>query len=115
MQYAYQLDHQDWKEVVFSKKRPIDTSGRKAVSQLEPEHKRALKDEAPDSFHQKTFEKDYIQEVIRKRTEKGWNQKQLATQMNVDVSIIQRFEQGKEVYDGNLKNKLNRVLGITKK
>lgn len=114
MQYAYELDHQDWKPVIFQKKRPVDTEARKSVSQLEPAHKRALK-ENQEGFQHKMFEKDYIQEVIRKRTEKGWNQKQLAVQMNVDVNVVQRFEQGKEVYDGNLKNKLNRVLGITKK
>lgn len=114
MQYAYQLDHQDWKEVVFTKKRPADNAARKAVSQLEPEHKRALKEDT-DGFQNKMFDKEYIQEVIRKRTERGWNQKQLAVQMNVDVNLLQRFEQGKEVYDSNLKNKLNRVLGITRK
>lgn len=107
--------HQDWTPVVFSKKNEtVVKQSLKAVSQLDTKQNRELKDN-PEGFTSKMFEKEYIQDAIKKRTEKGWTQKQLANQMNVDASIIQRFEQGKHVYDSSLKSKLNRILGITSK
>lgn len=106
------MHHQDWTPVVFKKKKEVDTQARKAVSQLCPQYK-ALLNEDSEVFANKMFEKEYTQKVIQKRIEKKWNQKQLATAINVDVHIIQRFEQGREVYDHILKAKLNRTLGIT--
>lgn len=109
--------HQDWEPVVVRKPSAAAVQAAKAgqsrVSQLAPAHTRAL-DDNPETFANRTFDKDYIQAVIQKRTERKWNQKQLATQLNVDAAVVQRFEQGKEVYNPGLKNKLNRVLGIKK-
>lgn len=117
MQKPYELDsslsHQDWTPVVFHKKRDRPTSASPTISQLEPKHKRALGEDNPETFQQKSFDTEYIRTVVQKRMEKKLTQKQLATQIAVDVSIIQRFEQGKEVYDGALKHKLNRALNIT--
>lgn len=112
MSYA----HQDWTPVVFQKKAhdAVTREVKAKISQLEPQHQRELKDN-PEGFTNKMFEKEYIQEVIRKRTEKGWNRKQLATQMNVVESVIAQFETGKHIYDAALKSKLNRVLGISRK
>jgi ribosome-binding protein aMBF1 (putative translation factor) len=101
--------HQDWTEVVFKKHN--DTP--KVHHQHLPQHLKQLKDD--DVVAPKLFEKSYIQEVIKKRVERKWNQKQLATALNVDAHRIQRFEQGSEVYDHQLKHKLNRVLGIASK
>lgn len=106
------MQHQDWEPVVFRTKKPTEKAVLKSVSERKPGHERALT-ENTESFANKMFERDYIQEVIRKRVEKKWSQKDLAIKMNLDVSIVQRLEQGREVYDGNLKNKLNRILGIS--
>lgn len=108
------MQHQDWTQVIFRKKK--DTAevrqAQKSTSQLGPQYKARLH-ENTEEFANKMFDKDYIHQVIQKRLEKKMTQKQLATALNIDVHIIQRFEQGKEVYDHILKSKLNRVLGIT--
>jgi ribosome-binding protein aMBF1 (putative translation factor) len=103
--------HQDWTPVVFKK------TNTKRQGQIqdhnEPQHLKKLEED--DVVAPKVFDRSYIQEVIKKRTERKWNQKQLATALNVDVHRIQRFEQGNEVYDHQFKHKLNRVLGISSK
>ncbi len=104
------MQHQDWTPVILKKKKE-NKEVQKQVSQFQPQYKSQL-DENTEEFKNKTFDKSYIDSVIAKRVEKKWNQKQLATAINVDVHVIQRFEQGKEVYDHTLKSKLNRVLGI---
>lgn len=98
---------QDWTTVVFKKKNTQTTS----KCQLQPQYQRQLDE---NDLQNKMFDKEYIQTVIKKRNEKKWNQKQLATSIRVDVHVIQRFEQGKEVYDHGLKSKLNSVLDIKK-
>ncbi len=103
------LHHQDWETVIFHKK-PSKSS---TAPDLEPLHLRALKDN-PESFVNKAFDSKYIQAVIKARLERKWSQKDLAQKINVDVSIIQKLEQGKGIYDAQLKNKLNRVLNLGK-
>lgn len=106
--------HQDWTPVVFKKnteQKERNKEVAKTVSQFQPQYKAQL-DENTESFQTKLFDKDYAETVIRKRIEKKWNQKQLASAINVDVHVIQRLEQGKEVYDHAIKMKLNRILNI---
>lgn len=104
------MQHQDWTPVILRKKKE-NKEVQKHVSQFQPQYKSQL-NENTEEFKNKTFDKAYIDDVIAKRVERKWNQKQLATAINVDVHVIQRFEQGKEVYDHILKSKLNRALGI---
>lgn len=100
--------HQDWDTVIFRKHvKPTET----ARPSLEPAHVRSLKDDT-EAFAVKHFESEYIKRVLKGRIDRKWSQKDLAQRLNVDVSIIQKLEQGKAVYDGNLKNKINRLLGL---
>lgn len=108
------MQHQDWTPVILRKKKEkndVQIQVQKQVSQFQPQYKNQLNNNT-EEFKNKTFDKTYIDTVTAKRIEKKWNQKQLATSINVDVHVIQRFEQGKEVYDHVLKSKLNKVLGI---
>jgi ribosome-binding protein aMBF1 (putative translation factor) len=101
--------HQDWTPVIVKKrqeKRDIPQV------QLPPKSFRKL-DDNPETFETKYFEKEYIQNVIRQRVERKWSQKDLAARLNVEFAVIQRLEQGKEVYNPKLKDKMNRLLGIT--
>lgn len=104
---------QDWTTVVFKKRGPTQEQkeAQKRASQSQPGYISNLAD-ATEHTTAKMFEKAYIDQVIAKRAEKKWTQKQLATAINVEANRIQRFEQGKEVYDHNLKSKLNRALDI---
>jgi ribosome-binding protein aMBF1 (putative translation factor) len=108
------MQHQDWTPVILRKRKQnnvLQSHVQKQISQFQPQYKNQLNDNT-EEFKNKFFDKTYIDTVIAKRVEKKWNQKQLATSINVDVHVIQRFEQGKEVYDHILKSKLNKVLGI---
>lgn len=109
-QASYQ--HQDWTTIVFRKSTNTNSQNTQS-STKQPTYKSKL-DEDGEEFANKKFDKEYINTVIQKRTEKKITQKQLAQIINVEQNIIQRFEQGKEVYDHTLKSKLNKALGISK-
>jgi ribosome-binding protein aMBF1 (putative translation factor) len=103
--------HQDWTPVVFKKKQETNKTVQKSISQHAPQYQTKLT-ENTEEFAPKLFEKEYITNVINARISKKWTQKDLANATNIDVHRIQRLEQGKEVYDHQLKAKLNKVLGI---
>jgi ribosome-binding protein aMBF1 (putative translation factor) len=52
------------------------------------------------------------QAIIKGRAAKGWNRKQLASQIAVKPQIIDEVETGKAKYDIKLIQKLERKLGI---
>ena len=52
------------------------------------------------------------QAIIKGRTAKGWNRKQLASQIAVKPQVIDEVETGKAKYDIKLIQKLERKLGI---
>ena len=101
---------QDW-DVVILRKKKQNLEQNKIISQQGPNYQKQLNDN-PEEFNVKMFDNNYIKTVINNRISKKMTQKQLAQAINEDVSIINRFEQGKEVYNHQLKNKLNRVLGL---
>ena len=103
------MNHQDWDPVVLRKKFD-DVDKKKKISQLQPTHLRDLKADDPEVYKLKTFETDYIKQIIAKRLETTLTQKDLAKRMNVDIGTIQRFEQGKLPYDSSLKSKINKAL-----
>lgn len=105
------LDHQDWTPVVFHKKRDdtLKQEQKVAISQRQSNQTRTLLDNQ-ESFQQPRFERDYIQKVIQARVARKWSQKDLAMALKENVSRVNAFEQGKEVYDGKFKDRINRVL-----
>ncbi len=103
--------HQDWTPVVIRKKHEAPTAPK---VQLPPKMIRELHDN-PETFATKHFDKAFIQSVVKGRVERKWSQKDLAARLNLDVAVIQRLEQGKEVYDSRLKDRLNRLLNIQSK
>ena len=52
------------------------------------------------------------QAIIKARSAKGWNRKQLAAQIAVKPQVIDEVETGKAKYDIKLIQKLERKLGI---
>ena len=102
-------NHQDWETVVLNK--TTDKQTKAPPVQNQPKYLAQLEnDEAP-----KYFDREYIDTIIKARCDRKLTQKLLATSINEDVSRINRFEQGKEVYNHNLKAKLNRYLSISSK
>lgn len=101
--------HQDWTTVVINKS--TDKKQKAPPVQKQPKYLSQLENDEPP----KHFEKSYIDQVVKARMEKQLTQKQLASMMSEDASRINRFEQGKEVYDHQFKSKLNKCLNIAKK
>jgi len=99
--------HQDWTPVVFHKK-PHEIH-QKQISQRRTNQEKRL-DEETEMFHSPKFEREFIQSVVRARLEKKWAQKDLANALKEPVPRIQSFEQGKEIYDPKLKDKIQRLL-----
>lgn len=104
-------EHQDWTPVVFHKKRDDAQKHEQkvSVSQRISNQARNLM-ENQESFQQQKFERDYIQKVIQARISRKWSQKDLAMALKENVARINSFEQGKEVYDAKLKDRMNRLL-----
>jgi putative transcription factor len=58
-----------------------------------------------------TVSKKFSQELVRLRVEKNLNRKQLAQAINEQVCVIEQYETGKAVPNGNILNKLRRIVG----
>jgi ribosome-binding protein aMBF1 (putative translation factor) len=104
--------HQDWNPVVFHKaKEGAEAKAREIKkSTLAPKETRRLNDDTNEDYHPLKFEKEFLQEIIQARIQRQWTQKDLAMALKEPVNRIQSLEQGKEVYDSNLKAKLKRTL-----
>jgi ribosome-binding protein aMBF1 (putative translation factor) len=108
------MQHQDWTPVIIKKRsHGLDPDVKKRISQLEPTHIRQLKSDDVDVYKNKMFEMEFVKTAINKRVEMKLSQRDLAKRLNVDASIVQKLEQGKLVYDPQLKSKLNRILSST--
>lgn len=105
-------EHQDWNTVIINKSGQKAATLSKPLVQKQPKYLSQL-NENDNVAPPKQFDRTYIAQVIKARLDKKLTQKDLASLVNEDVNRINRFEQGKEVYDHKLKSKLNRHLGIT--
>lgn len=97
---------QDWETRVLRKS---DKSSR--PSKPSKSSKPVIKEE-PEVFTHKEITHSFKVSLMRARQAKKLTQKQLADQINVKHSVINDYESGKIVPDGNIINKLNRALGI---
>lgn len=70
-------------------------------------------DEDTGSYKHKEIPSDFKKALMQARGAKKLTQAQLGNQCNLSPAIIQSYENGKAVPDGQIINKLNRALGIT--
>lgn len=70
-------------------------------------------DEDFDTFKHREVGKDFGKALMQARTAKGLNQKDLAQQLAEPASTIQQYESGKAIPNGQIIQKLNRILGTT--
>lgn len=68
-------------------------------------------DDAADAAPLPTVGVDFGRSLLQARNAKGLKQKDLASRLNIKPAIIQEYEQGKAQPDGNLINRIERVLG----
>jgi len=68
--------------------------------------------EATEAMPTRRVGADCGKAMMQARTAKGLTQKQLATQVNCQASVVQQCEGGQCVYDAALVNKIERALGV---
>lgn len=90
---------QDWTPVVFTK-----TQKTKPSSFNAPNTKERIELEGDDIVKIDIITQEQAQALIEARNAKGWKQKDLANACNIDVSIIQNYE------NRNKSTKFNKML-----
>eukprot|EP00808_Paulinella_micropora_P022655 g49211.t1 len=124
--------HQDWEERVLTKRGPgpkltknqqqaaartgqADTvkkfgGGANKVS-TGPTNAAKLDDNEAEDFKHKSIPTEFKKALMQARMAKKLTQAQLATQINSKQSVIQSYENGTAIPDGQIISKLNRALG----
>lgn len=113
--YGKKLSHKEQaKRAIRTGKTPIETlkkfggGGNKNISN---QNMKKL-DEDMENLKVETVNKKLSQEIMKARTAKGWKQKDLATKVNVQPAVIQKYENGQAIPDHNIILKLQKVLGV---
>ena len=98
------MDHQDWKPVVFKKNiKPVHVDRKaKTVQKIE--------DDSNDDFSHQKIPLELKLSIQQARNARKMTQKQLATQMNLPVSMIINYENGKAIPNNRFIANLERVL-----
>ena len=120
MQYVIIImSHQDWKTIVFNSnkntpKHKLEVEPvKKYVSNSNTNVDSAkIERDEEEGKKLKTYGLEYGKKVCEARKEKNWTQKQLAQQLNVRQDIVQKLENGSGLVDGNICNKIFRILKV---
>ncbi len=124
------MEHQDWKTIVWDKtnkqtneskkdfiKRQSNstTSILKTKSTINNVERRVLSkiDSEEENFKHKTVSRDISKNITKKRIELKMSQQDLARKLCLPENIIKSYEKcdGKAIYDPNILNKIEKVLG----
>lgn len=101
------MNHQDWKEVVFNK---ASTEVKKPHVELS---KSVKLEKDSENLANKRVGLSLGKQIQTGRIAKGFKtQKELATRVNVRPEIINKYENGTAVPDTNVLQKLRQVLGV---
>ncbi|EGR30089.1 hypothetical protein IMG5_142820, partial [Ichthyophthirius multifiliis] len=124
------MDHQNWDYTTVNKK--ITQKGEKAVQQAQSMGYQVEQVKKADHVNQKSnLDGRYVAKVLNEeeykaetvshdlriaiqqgRQAKGWNQEQLALQIQEKKSVISDYESGKAIPNPGVINKLERALGV---
>ena len=114
------MEHQDWETHIIHCKTSKTTNSKNPS--LNNKDKKTHKDVSKSVKLEKLVEKDELthkvipkelSDLIRnKRCEMKLKQKDLAKQLNVNVSVINEIESGKAIYNGKLVSRIKRKLNI---
>ena len=114
------MDHQDWKQVILrkpvSKQTSSGTSTKVHVSAVNSNKVftgtgKKIADDG-DVNKVPTVGIGIGKQIAQARTDKKLSQKQLATQMNLPLQVVQLNENGKAVRNNALLSKFERGLGV---
>jgi putative transcription factor len=119
------MDHQDWKPLVLKKTgkalekmqrnrgetESVKKYGSGGNAQQKSENLKKIEDET-ETFRIESVSHDLKVKIQQARTAKKLSQKDLANKMNVNVNVIQDYENGKAKPDPQMLNKMSRILGV---
>jgi len=120
----YIMDHQNWDPVILTKKNP---NANKVITTVPKQHinktPSAIKIEKiydpnnPDAepeIKPVMIDSEFGKQITAARCAKNMTQKQLATALNLPVSVINEYERGQGVRNGAYVSKIKSYLGIHK-
>ncbi len=130
------MSHQDWNEVVWSKKPPsgakardpqVINEARRRGDAIEVEKKRSATnksqshtasnlskfDEDREVYRHDHVSHDFSVALQKARQAKSLTQAQLAAAICEKVTVVNEYENGKAIPNGAIIQKLNRALGVT--
>jgi putative transcription factor len=112
------MQHQDWETFIVHCKNEPKTNNKKQSKEIKKKTggiSKAVKIEKlveEDQLKHKVIPKEIADLIRNKRCEMKLKQKDLAQQLNVNVSVINDVETGKALYNGLLISKIKRKLNI---
>jgi putative transcription factor len=114
------MDHQNWETHIIHCKESNKNSNNttKNTNKNSSKHKdvsKAVKLEKmvdEDKLSHKHISKDVANLIKNKRCEMKLKQKDLAKQLNVNVSVINEIETGKAIHNGKLISQIKRKLNL---
>merc|ERR1712139_322788 len=86
-------------------------TGNQSTHGKTPENAAKL-DEHGETFKHETVGRDFKMALQQARLAKKMSQAQLATAINEKNTVINEYESGKAIPNGQIINKLNRALGV---
>ena len=109
------MNEQDWKPVVWAKKKPKTINEAKARGySIGVQRKSTYVTNKVDKMEIDTLPrvtKNQARAIVNGRLSKKWTQKQLATAMNEKIEVISKYESGKAIANNQLLQKFRRILG----
>ena len=119
------MSHQDWTPVIFRKNTDSKKSDPKNLVAKQGANKQhtAIKTEKflnssdPNDEPETRpvmIDKEFGQQIVNARLAKKMTQKDLANAISIPVHVINKYERGEGVRDGNYVGKIKNHLGINK-
>ena len=109
------LDHQDWNQIIVTKKNTSNKDpdkSKKKLSESQQKDIKLLKQVEEDNLKHKKVPPEIRKLIQLRRCELKWTQKDLAQRTNLQVTINNEIETGKAIYNPQHINKIKRVLKL---
>lgn len=112
------MSHQDFNTTIIVNKRLAKEKAKanapKQISSVTNSNKYDKKKviEDGDTHTITTVGREIGQKIIQARMSKGWKQKDVANKMNMQSNEYQKLENGTAARNGQLLNKLGKILGV---
>ena len=110
------MEHQDWKPIILSNAKNTPAHKQEIIAIKKPVfnniNSAKLEHDEEEGKKLKTYGAEYGRRVQEGRKQKNWTQKQLAQQLNVKSDVVQKIENGTGLVDGQICNKIFRILQV---